>query len=125
MRRLAGFVATVTAIAIGMGSGAVIAAAAGVDDPAPTDVQVAWTDAAHTTVRVTWQETGAMPNHVEFEDINGDPVDTAPEHQMYTAADEPNQLDLAVDRFPKDRTLRIGVFVGLPGQPHTSPGGQS
>jgi hypothetical protein len=115
-------VVAVTVIA-GMGGVSWTASASAADDPAPTQVTVAWTDGSHASVRVTWEETGAAPNHVVLENTAGQPVD--PASDLYAAADGPNQLNIPVARFPKNRALRIGVYVGLPGQPHTSAAGRS
>jgi len=115
----------VVAVTVIAGTGGVswTASASAADDPAPTQVAVAWNDGAIASVRVTWEETGAVPNHVVLEDTAGQPVD--PASDLYTEADGPNQLDIPVARFPKDRTLRIAVLVGLSGQPDTSPAGRS
>ncbi|MGC4937812.1 hypothetical protein [Kribbella sp. DT2] len=41
-----------------------VASPAQAADRAPTNVKVAWANAAHTHVRVTWSETGSVPNQV-------------------------------------------------------------
>lgn len=95
-------------------------------DPTPTMVTVRWLNADHETVRVTWNESvAATSNHVEIEYRDGGPVDTRPDYQVYVGPDQPNQYDFTVSDFPKGQELRIGVFVGSPGQPDTSNGGRS
>lgn len=95
-------------------------------DPTPTMVRVSWIGADHQTVRVTWAESvAATSNHIEIEYPDGGSTDTRPDHQVHVGADQPNQYDFAVTDFPTGRELRIGVFVGSPGQPDTSNGGRS
>jgi hypothetical protein len=86
-------------------------------DPAPTNVKVAWTNAAHTHVRVTWDETGSVPNRAFPQYPTGlgwlTPV---------TAADG-NQVDLSVAQFDSAPVVRVAVYAG--GNESTSPAGVS
>ena len=98
-------------VTVGVGSPAQAA------DPAPTNVKVAWANAAHTHVRVTWSETGSVPNQVFPQYAGGlgwlTPVPAA----------SGNQVDLEVAQFDSSPVVRIAVYVG--DNEMTSPPGLS
>ncbi|GAB2598250.1 hypothetical protein [Kribbella endophytica] len=89
-------------------------------DPAPTNVKVAWSSAAHTHVRVTWDEVGDRSNWI----IATYPGGSAP-HSSETAAGAPNQVDVPVSDFLASTSVRMSVAVTSSGASTTSPGGLS
>jgi hypothetical protein len=86
-------------------------------DPAPTNVKVAWANAAHTHVRVTWSETASVPNRVFPQYASGLGYLT----QVPAAAG--NQVDLRVDQFNPGTVAKVAVYAG--GNASTSPAGVS
>ncbi|ONI71531.1 hypothetical protein BWI15_15240 [Kribbella sp. ALI-6-A] len=85
-------------------------------DPAPTNVKVAWSSAAHTHVRVTWDEAVAAPNRIYPQYPSGVGGETT------TTAAAPNQVDLPVAAFRNEPSVRIAVYAGPVG---TGPAGLS
>jgi hypothetical protein len=78
-------------------------------DPAPTNVKVAWSSAAHTHVRVTWTEAVAAPNRIYQQYPSG------LEGETTTTAAAPNQVDLPVSAFRNEPSVRIAVYAGPAG----------
>ncbi|WP_432941889.1 hypothetical protein ACQPXM_34540 [Kribbella sp. CA-253562] len=98
MRRVAAAVVAGLVLTLGLVSPA---RAAGI---VLSNVQVAWSSAAHTHVRVTWQESEPTGNRVFAEY----PWDNGNGRELPTAA--PNQVDFPVAEFFNSPVVRIGVF---------------
>jgi hypothetical protein len=100
-----------TALALGIVStiaATVPAAAAGTSqtaDPAPANVQVAWTDDTHQAFRVTWDDVGQVANRAYAVFPNGTG------HLKWAPADGPNQVDIPHDEFDGVPVVRIAVVV--------------
>jgi hypothetical protein len=112
VRRVAAAVVAGLVLTLGLVSPARAAGAAGI---VLSNVQVAWSSAAHTHVRVTWEESEPTGNRVFVEY----PWDRTSARELATAA--PNQVDLPVADFFASPVVRIGVFGITDAGANTAP----
>lgn len=77
-------------------------------DPAPTNVQIGWSEDRLRVVRVTWDEDAPRPNRVFIQPTG----ESRPRASIVVSAEAPNELVLYPGELWELASVRIGVVVG-------------
>ncbi|MBU2665743.1 hypothetical protein KOI35_19725 [Actinoplanes bogorensis] len=75
-------------------------------EPAPTNVTLAWTSAAHTEAVITWDETGDVRNQIDIVFADGRTTHIA---SKFAEAGQPNRVPLFAGLFDQDYRILVRV----------------
>jgi hypothetical protein len=80
------------------------------DDPAPSDVTIAWADTTHQAIRVSWQEAADLPNKIAVRKVGY----ASERSTQFTSAGAPNEVSVPVEplRIAGCGTFEIAVWIG-------------